>query len=104
MARWTYGWKDPSGNIEFVVYALALGLAVRELDPSSFEEGGQLYEFLAWHLRRSLSLYHALKDLPEFASETADAIFEGLRKNENAAPLRSWDACRDAFAEEVLGL
>jgi hypothetical protein len=55
---WKSGWRDGvAGIIEFVVYALATGQAVKEKDPEYFKNRTQFTEFLAWNLKRSMEVY-----------------------------------------------
>jgi len=89
--QWTYGWRDAcSGTVEFVPYALAVGLAVEALDPTYFAQNLQFRQFLAWHLRRSLELFRACRGVPDFAWSDQDQLYLDLRTHADAAPLRDF--------------
>jgi hypothetical protein len=103
--KWTYGWRDQSGNIEFVGYALAVGMAVEELDPDYFAGYPQFREFLAWNLARSMDLYRRTRAMPDFQSATDDALHASLTTSADAAALREF-AVRTfgaAWTADVLG-
>lgn len=88
---WNGGWRDACmGTVEFAVYATAVGMAVEDLDPASFEPGGQLRAFLAWHLVRSLDLFRRCARLSPFAWDEQDAYFESLIDAPDARPLRDF--------------
>ena len=104
---WSGGWRDACmGTLEFVVYGLAVGLAVEELDPEYFEDEPAFRPFLAFSLRRALEVYRECAVISSFAWETQDAYYQDLRSGAVAEPLRAFmrRTYGDEFTEEVLDL
>lgn len=104
---WTYPWQDGvSGSLEFTIYSLALGMAVKALDPTYFSSNQQFREFLAWNARRAMTIFRKGKDMPAFTWDDQDAMYEALRTSGAAADMRQF--CRDTWGEpftnELLGL
>lgn len=94
---WKSGWRDGvSGIIEFVVYALATGQAVKELDPEYFKNYSQFTEFLAWNITRSMKIYRTGSKMKEFTWKKQDDYFEKLLTSPDAEILRN-------FARETFG-
>ncbi len=105
--EWNAGWRDAvMGPLEFTVYALAVGMAVKALDPDYFTSYDQFREFLAWNARRAMDTYRAGKDLPDFAWDEQEQFHQTLRTAAGAEAMRAFarDTFGDAWAEEVLGL
>jgi hypothetical protein len=105
--KWDAGWRDGvMGPLEFTVYALAVGMAVKALDPDYFADYAQFREFLAWNTRRAMDTYRAGKDLPDFQWDDQEAFHDTLRTDPGAAAMR--DFARQTFgttwADSVLGL
>jgi hypothetical protein len=103
---WNRGWRDAvMGPIEFNVYALATAMAVRAGDPDYFASNTQFREFLAWNLRRSMELFRAGRELPEFAWEQQDAYYDKLRTSADAEALRGFarETFGGAWTQDVLG-
>jgi hypothetical protein len=103
---WTEGWRDQSGNLEFVVYALAVGLCVSELDPDYLASYPQFSVFLRWNTERAMALHHAAQAMPEFEAATVAAYHDTLKTSPDAEPLRQFarDTFGDAWAADVLGI
>ncbi len=96
---WNRGWRDAvMGPIEFNVYALATAMAVRAGDPAYFASNAQFKEFLAWNLRRSMTLFRAGRVLPDFAWAQQDAYYDRLKTSADADAMRSF--ARDTFGAE----
>lgn len=104
---WSYGWRDACmGTVEFVVYAIAVGMAVRDLDPTYFATYAQFTEFLAWNLIRSLEVFRACRTIPHFAWTDQDLYYEALRNGAAALPFRQFliQTYGQPFATAVLDL
>lgn len=97
--------KKPAGRsnevfscVEFAVYATALGMAVEKHDARYFASNGQFRAFLAWHVQRSLAVYHKGAARPEFAWKPE--YYRALRSGDDGRPLR--DFWRDKLGLQVL--
>jgi hypothetical protein len=104
---WTSGWQDACmGTLEFVVYALAVGMAVRDHDAAYFASYRQFTEFLAWNLRRSMQSYLACAALPDFAWDEQDQLYAALRTGADADAMRQFARATfgAAWTQQVLGL
>ncbi len=104
---WSYGWRDAvMGQLEFTVYALALGMAVRDLDPTYFENNTQFREFMAYNMKRAMDVFRQGRVMSDFAWDTQDAYYDTLRNSEAAADLVMF--ARTTFgwtwANQVLGI
>ena len=87
---WTEGWRDQSGNFEFVVYAMALGHCVSENDPTFFADNEQFKAFLRWNTERAMALFQQHRSMTEFQSDNVDAYFQTFKTASDAAPLRTF--------------
>jgi hypothetical protein len=104
---WSFGWRDACmGTVEFVVYAIAVGMAARDLDPTYFTGYAQFTEFLAWNLIRSLDVFRACRVISHFAWTDQDLYYQALRTGASAAPFRQFlvDTYGLTFATDVLDL
>ena len=104
---WTYGWRDACmGTVEFVAYAIAVGMAVRDLDATYFATYDQFREFLAWNLRRSLDLFRACRVITDFAWTDQDVYYQNLQTHTAADPLRQFlvQTYGQTFTSDVLGI
>ena len=103
--KWNEGWRDQLGNIEFVVYSLALGMAVRDKVPSYFNDYGQFRAFLRWHTERAMALYHEAQGMQEFAWDRCATYYDKMRTSSDAEPMRQFvrDTYGDAWAQSVMG-
>jgi hypothetical protein len=104
---WTAGWRDGvAGQLEFTIYAIAVAMAVDELDPGYFDRHPQLLEFLAWNARRAMDLYRRGSVLEDFRWDDQDAYYRTIQESPDAADLRAYvrRTFGDTFANEVLGL
>jgi len=104
---WSYGWRDAvMGQLEFTVYALALGMAVRDLDPTYFENNTQFKEFMAYNMKRAMDIFRQGRAMSDFAWSTQDDYYDALRENADAADLVMF--ARQTFgwtwANQVLGI
>ena len=102
---WNAGWRDGvMGTIEFVVYSLALAMAVRDLDPVYFESNVRFREFLAYNLRRSMEVYRTGAAMEVFAWDRQDAYYLNLQTSPDAAEMRTFarDIFGEAWADSVL--
>jgi hypothetical protein len=103
--KWNEGWRDQSGNLEFVVYALCLAHAVSELDPTYFHDYAQFREFLMWNTERAMALFDQHQAMPEFQSDDVAAYHQTLKQSPDAEELRQF--VRATFgapwAQAVLG-
>jgi hypothetical protein len=103
---WSEGWRDQSGNLEFVVYALAVGMAVSELDPAYFGSYPQFTRFLAWNVTRGMKLFHDAEAMPEFQADNVATYYETMRTSPDAEALRQFARTTfgDTWATDVLGI
>ena len=93
---WTEGWRDQSGNIEFVVYGIATGMAVKAKDPSYFASYPQFRNLMTWLSERSMKLYHEAQAMPDFAYDKNVEYYEAMKTSSDA---ESWRQ----FARETFG-
>lgn len=104
---WAEGWRDGvAGQLEFTVYALALGMAVEEHDPAYFRSNTQFRELLAWNARRAMEVFRRGRTMTEFQWDRQDAYYETLRTDPEAEAIRQFvrRTYGDAFARELLEL
>jgi len=106
LGLWNDGWRDAvMGQLEFVVYALATGMAVKENDPNYFKDETQFTDFLAWNTERALKSFHEGAAIPDFAWAEQEEYLASLRTAEDAEALREFT--RQTFgkewSEKVLG-
>jgi hypothetical protein len=103
---WNEGWRDQSGNLEFVVYAMAVGMAVSELDPGYFTSYAQFREFLKWNTERAMALFAQHQSMPEFETESVAQYYDTLKTSADAEDLRTFirTTYGDAWASSVMGL
>lgn len=104
--KWNEGWRDQSGNFEFVVYAMALAHAVSELDPSYFASHAQFREFLMWNTERAMGLFFEHQSMSEFQSGSVASYYAAFQTASDAEPLRQFirDTYGDAWAAQILGI
>lgn len=104
--KWNEGWRDQSGNFEFVVYAMALAHAVSELDPSYFADYAQFREFLMWNTERAMALFEQHQSMSEFQSDSVASYYAAFQTASDAEPLRQFirDTFGDAWAAQILGI
>ena len=103
--QWNDGWRDQSGNLEFVVYAIAVAMAVRDLDPQYFQNNEQFRAFLQWNTERSMTLFNQHQAMSEFTSQNVAAYHQTLKTSPDAGAMRQF--VRDTFgagwAQTTLG-
>jgi hypothetical protein len=103
---WSYGIRQCfDGPIEFVVYAIALLMAVNDSDPSYLKNNTQLAEFTAWNIERTMNMYEANRSNMNFNDNNTIKYIDNLRKHPDAAKLRAfsqkiWDKL---WVYQVLG-
>jgi len=106
--NWNGGQQDVCmGPLEFVVYSLAIGMAVEDNDPGYFDSYDQFREFLAWELDRAMRVFRTCQTLDDFGTwESIDTYYENLRTSADAAPFRAFitNTYGSAFAAQVLDL
>jgi hypothetical protein len=104
--KWNSGWRDQLGNIEFLVYSMSLGMAVRDKAAAYFNDYGQFRAFLKWHAERSMALYHEAQAMPEFTWDRCGTFYEKIRTAPDAENWRQFvrQTYGDTWAETVIGL
>lgn len=91
MGNWGDRHQDAlAGQIEFTIYGLALGMAVRDLDPTYFATQPAFAQLLAWNALRSLDQYRAGKDDPGFPSEEMHRLYAELRAGADGQAMRDF--------------
>jgi hypothetical protein len=92
------------GAMEFVTYAMALGMAVRDKDPSYFQSYPQFREFLAWNAKRAMQAFRAGHALQPFQFSEQETYFDTLRTAPSAQPIRDFivQTYGQAFEAELL--
>jgi hypothetical protein len=104
---WRYGWRDAvAGTLEFVVYAMAVGMAVEAGDPAYFRSDTQFRALIQWNTRRAMALYREGAASPHFRWDTQDNYWRALKTSPDAEALRTFvrRTFGRAWAAEVLGL
>lgn len=88
---WNRAWQDGvAGTLEFVVYALASGMAVKDKDPSYFQNETQFREFLAWNIARSMTAFKKGSVMDAFKWARQDQYLQNLRTSADAAKMRDF--------------
>jgi hypothetical protein len=88
---WTFGWRDACmGTLEFVTYAVAVGLAVEKHDPIYLVDHPQFMAFLAWNVDRSMTLYEPCAQIADFAWDEQDDLYVTLRDHPDSATIRDF--------------
>lgn len=88
---WHAGWRDAvMGPLEFGVYALASGQAVKALDPAYFARETQFKEFLAFNLERTMTVYRKGAAMTSFRWDKQEAYYQKLRTSADAEALRAF--------------
>lgn len=88
---WNAGWRDAlMGPLEFVVYALATGMAVKQHASAYFDSNTQFKEFLAYNIERSMDLFFKGRVMSDFAWATQDAYYEKFKSSPEAAGMRAF--------------
>ncbi len=94
---WTGGKRGASGPVEFLVYSLATGMALKVNEPDYYGDNPQFREFLGFMTKRAMKTYSAAAQFSEFNWDDNDAkIHAALKESPEAAPLR-------AYAQELFG-
>jgi hypothetical protein len=89
--KWKAGKRDAVvGVIEFSVYALAVGQAVKEKDSQYFNDYEQFRHFMKFNLERSLEIFKYGRKVPEFSGYGQDEYFEKFKTSPQAAQLRKF--------------
>jgi hypothetical protein len=98
-------WQDGVyGQLEFVVYSMALGMAVEAKDPDYFQTYPQFREFLAWNTRRAMEVFRKGRVMTQFQYDVQDTYFETLRSDPSAQAMRDFISRTwgEAFLAEIL--
>lgn len=94
---WDQGSRDAvEGTLEFVVYAVAVAMAVEAADAGWLRENPQMLEFLAWNTERAMRLFREGAALAPFQRASQDAYLERMRSSADAEAWRG-------FARRVFG-
>jgi hypothetical protein len=95
--KWNGGARDGVvGVIEFNVYALAVGLAVKTLDPNYFNSYPDFKAFLAYNLARGMKVFTEGQQVSQFQGFGQTEYLQKLRTSSDAEALRK-------FAVETFG-
>jgi len=94
---WNEGWRDQSGNLEFVVYAMCLAHAVSQLDPTYFSTYAQFGQFLMWNTERAMALFERHQNMNEFQSDSVASYYQTFKTSADAHELRQF--IRATFGE-----
>lgn len=103
---WKSAWQDGvAGIIEFVVYSLATGMAVRDLDPDYFSRYTQFTEFLAWNIARSMKIFKEGAKMKEFSWDKQDKYYQNFIQSDDAKAMREFATATfgASWTKEVLG-
>lgn len=85
------GWTDAvMGPLEFVVYAVATAMAVKDQAPSYFSSNQQFREFLAYNIERSMQVYNIGSQMTEFRWDRQDDYFEKFKTSAEATSMRQF--------------
>jgi len=88
---WTGGWRGTvDGVIEFVVYAIAVGMAAEAREPGYFAREPNFLPFLAFNLERSMRLFREGQGIEVMRWDEQDDYDERLRSSSEAEPMRAW--------------
>ena len=94
---WANGKAGQSGPVEFFVYSLAAGMALKANAPEYYAGNPQFRECLRLMGERTMKVYPLVARYPEFNWDRwDDSMYSALRNSPDAAPLR-------AYAREVFG-
>ena len=103
--KWTYGWRDQFGNLEFTVYGLAVGMAVEALDASYWNSNDQFRAFMKWQTERAMDLFQRSRTMTAFEWDKVDDYYAKMQTSADAEDLRKFArrAYGDAWAQQVMG-
>ena len=93
---WKYGRRDAmAGTIEFVVYGIAVAMAVQAYDQNYFVSNLQFKEFLKWLLQESMHVFIKGKDIDVFNFEYQQTYYNDFINNPSCESIREF--LRDTF-------
>lgn len=79
-----------SGCLEFSIYSTALCMAVKEYDPSYWENNKQFRDFTIWNLRESYKTFMVGRVMDKFKWDKQDAMLKSLLTSSDAEPMRNF--------------
>lgn len=89
--KFNSGWQDAvMGPLEFTIYAIALGTAVKELDPSYFDREIQFKEVLAFNINRAMETYFLGSVMQQFKWDRQDTYLKNFQQSADAQNLRNF--------------
>lgn len=104
---WKGGWRDAvAGQLEFVVYAFASAMAVRDRDPNYFRDMSVFHDFLTWNAARTMSVYHRGVQIPDFKYQWQEDYLQKIRTASDAENFRQFirTTYGSEWARDVLGI
>jgi len=88
---WNAGWRDGvAGQLEFVVYAFATAMAVRDRDPVYYRDMSQFHDFLTWNAQRTMEVYRKGAVMPDFKWDWQDQYWTKIKTSPDAEAFRSF--------------
>ena len=98
---WKGDWRDGvNGQLEFTVYGTAVAMAVEKYDPTYFAANVQFFEFMAYEVRRAMTIYRKGAVMKPFAWAEQDAYYKKMRSSADAADWRAF--CVKVFGEDFV--
>ena len=88
--KWDGGNRDGvSGILDFNVYNVGMGMAIKENDPNYFNNP-QFKEFYKKMLESSMNVFNQGKNIPQFQNTNQENIFYNLQNARDAEPMRQF--------------
>lgn len=79
-----------SGALEFSIYSVALAIAVKEHDPTFWQNNTQFKTFIRYNLIRSEKVFSAGSRIAAFRNAEQDRLQQALLNHPDAEPIRSF--------------
>jgi hypothetical protein len=79
-----------SGCLEFSIYSIAVCMAVKEHDPSYWENNKQFRAFTIWNLKESYKTFMVGRVMDKFKWDKQDAMLNALLTAKDADPMRKF--------------
>ena len=100
---WKESSRDQTGNVEFIVYAVAVAMAVKAKDSAYWQAETQFREFLKWNIERGMKLHAEMVKMPEM--RPGDDQLTKIRTASDAANWRQFlvDTYGASWTQSTLG-
>ncbi len=91
MGRYQGSWTDGvSGSLEFSIYSIALAMAVKEYEPTYWEQNPHFRSFVIWMLRESHETFMVGRTMDKFKWDKQDKLLQEFLTASSAEPMRKF--------------